>query len=268
MPEFRGWGGAALVTGGSGGIGLEIARELARRGIDLLLVARSVENLRIHAEKLATAHGIRAEWREADLSTVDGVARLMEELREVDLTFDILVNNAAFGVHGAFANQGPAREAEMVRLNVGAPVQLAAYLLPGMLRRKRGLILNVGSTASFAPVPWIGTYAASKSYLLDWTIALDTELSGTGVRAAVLCPGTTDTKFHQVSGAARGTSRTGVFGQQSPAQVAAECMRGLDRGRRVIVTGWLNRLHGALAAVIPKGIAARIARRALRPSRG
>lgn len=257
------WRGAALVTGASEGIGLEIARQFAKRRVDLMLVSRTEANLRVHAQNLAAAHGIRAEYIACDLSTAEGPASLMERLRDIDMVFDILVNNAGFGIFGGFGSQGPAREGQLVRLNAAAPVELAAYLLPGMKRRKRGYILNVASTAAFRPVPWIPTYAASKSFLLEWTIALDTELKGTGVRASVLCPGTTATNFHTVSKAPHGGA--GVFGQQTAAQVAEECMRGIDRGRRVIVTGALNKFHALLAAFVPRGLAAAIAYRALRP---
>jgi len=265
MAQFRGWGGAALITGGSAGIGLEIARQFARRGVDLVLVSRSSENLRIHAQKLAAAHGIRAETIAVDLSTVDGPTLLMEALSGVDLNVDVLVNNAGIGVHGPFANQGPDREAEMIRLNASAPVELAARVMNGMIRRRHGLILNVSSTASLQPVPWLGTYAATKTFLVNWTLALDAELRGTGVRAAVLCPGTTDTNFLAISGARKAGQRSGVFGQQTAAQVAEECMRGLDRGKRVIVTGGLNRLHAALASLLPRSLAVWIADRALGP---
>jgi short-subunit dehydrogenase len=265
MGEFRGWGGAALVTGGSEGIGFELARQFAMRRINVLLVARSASNLRLQAKKLASAHGVRAEWIDADLASADGIARLMERLRDVDMNIDVLVNNAAFGINGGFGSKGPAREGEMLRLNVAAPAELTANVLPGMIRRRRGLILNVGSTAGFRPVTWIGTYAASKSFLLDWTLALDCELRGTGVRAAILCPGTTSTNFHVVSGAVATGHKTGVFGQQSAAQVAEACMKALDRGRRVIVPGPTNQLHQMLTWVVPRWLAAEISWHVIRP---
>ncbi|NNE43609.1 MAG: SDR family oxidoreductase, partial [Gemmatimonadetes bacterium] len=265
MAEFRGWGGAALITGGSGGIGLALAREFARRGIDLVLVARSRENLRINAEKLAKAHGIRVEWREADLASLDGPAELVKALGEIDMTIDILVNNAAFGVHGGYLAQGPEREAEMTRLNVSAPVELTGRMLPGMMRRKRGLVLNVGSTAGFAPVPWLATYAATKAFLLSWTEALAQELKESGVRFSILCPGSTATNFHAVSGADKEGGRTGVFGEQTAEQVAEECMRGLDARKTVIVTGGFNKVHSTLASSLPRGVSAAMAYRVMRP---
>jgi hypothetical protein len=265
MGKFRRLTGAALVTGASGGIGLELARALAAREMSVILVARSAENLRILASELATAHKIRAVAIPADLSTPEGPSELVRRLADVDLDIDVLVNNAGFGIYGSFGNAGPEREAQMIRLNVVTPTELAARLLPGMLRRRRGLILNVASTAGFAPTPWIGTYAATKAYLVSWTISLDTELEGTGVRAAVLCPGTTETGFQKVSGAAEHRRRR--MPQQSASEVAKECMRGLDRGKCVIVTGGLNKLHVLAAKIVPARLAARIARHVMVPKK-
>lgn len=264
MAEFRGWGGAALVTGASSGIGLELARCLAARGMNLILVSRSAENLRILSEQLSSAHKILALPMPTDLATTEGPAELMERLRSVDLTIDALVNNAGIGVYGPFANQGPSREAEMLRLNVCAPTELAAYFLPGMLRRRRGLVLNVSSTAGFAPVPFLGTYGASKAYLVQWTHALDDELRGTGVRAAVLCPGTTETNFANVSGA---KGRAGRFPEMTAADVAEQCLRGIDRGRRVIVPGALNAAHSFAAQLLPPSWASRVAAYVNRPGK-
>jgi len=252
---LRGWGGAALVTGASGGIGLELAKVLAERGFHLLLVARSSGKLDRIAEKLRLAHQIQAHVVRADLAEPDAPERLMSAIQGIELDVDVLVNNAAFGIHGRFPARGPEREDEMIRLNVATPTGLAARLLPGMMRRRRGVILNVASTAGFAPVPLLGTYAGTKAYVLHWTLALARELDGTGVRAAVVCPGSTRTNFHAVSGSRPPSS----FFQQEAAAVARECLRGLDRGRRLIVTGPVNRLHAAAARLLPPDLAARIA---------
>lgn len=263
MGEFRGWGGAAVVTGASAGIGLEIARLLAARTINLILVSRSEDNLRILARQLSQAHRIKAVPIAVDLASPDGPARLSEAFKNVDLTIDLLVNNAGIGVYGPFANQGIEREAEMIRLNTIAPTILAALFLPGMIRRRHGQILNVGSTAGFAPTPWLGTYGATKAFLLSWTHALDTELAGTGVRVSVCCPGTTSTGFLKTSGATAG--RENRFPEHTAAEVARECLRGLDRGQRVIVVGTLNKLHHAAASVLPASLAATVSGKVNRP---
>jgi uncharacterized protein len=263
MAKFRGWGGAALVTGASSGIGLEIARLLAARGMNLILMARSEDDLRILARQLNQAHRVDVVALAADLAARDADARLAEVLSKTDLTVDLLVNNAGVGVYGPFANQGVAREAEMIRLNTIAPTILTALFLPGMLRRRHGRILNIASTAAFAPTPWLGTYGATKAFLLSWTHALDVELKGTGVRAQVCCPGTTSTAFLRVSGAA--AQRASRFPEQSAAAVAKECLAGVDTGKRVIVTGTLNKLHHLGASLLPVPLVASISGHANRP---
>jgi short-subunit dehydrogenase len=263
MTFFHGWGGAALVTGASGGIGLELARRFAARGLDLILAARSAENLRIHADRIASAHHVRVVAVPVDLSRPNGPSELLRALRDIDLTIDVLVNNAAFGTYGPFANRGPRRETEMIRLNVSAPTEITARVLPGMLRRRRGLLLNVASTAGFYPVPWLGTYAAAKAYLVSWTHALAAELRGSGVRVVTLCPGNTDTQFQNASGEPAG--KWTRWSALSAADVAEECLRGLDRGKRVIVTGRLNRVVSALTRLLPPSVAATLAARVTRP---
>jgi short-subunit dehydrogenase len=257
MSIFRGWGGAALVTGASGGIGLELARSLAERGFDLILVARSLGKLERIAMKLKVTHHVRVHVVKADLSEPDAAEHLMAELRTIDLDIDVLVNNAGFGIYGRFPARGPERETEMIRLNVMTPTGLVARLLPGMIRRRRGMILNVASTAGFAPVPFLGTYAGTKAFLLHWTLSLAEELEGTGVRAAVLCPGSTRTNFHAVSGA--GERRPADALRQDASDVARECLRGLDRGKKVIVSGSVNRIHARVARLVPPAFAARLA---------
>ncbi len=266
MGEFRGWGGSVIVTGASEGIGQELARRFADRGSDLVLVARSGDRLERLAEELVRDHGVKALPVPLDLATPDGPARLAAIVSAADLPVDVLVNNAAFGTYGPFARGGVDREAEMIRLDVSTPTLLTALLLPGMLERGRGLILNVASTAAFAPVPWLGTYAATKAYLVSWTRALAVELKGSGVRACALCPGTTETRFHRVSGA--DTGQRFALPAQSSAEVAQAAMRGIDRGRTVIVPGMLNRVHAVLARLLPSGLAARMTGLVMHPKDG
>jgi short-subunit dehydrogenase len=266
MKEFRGWGGAALVTGASSGIGRELAKQLAARGMDLVITARSRESLEALAGEITSQHRVRAASVSVDLGTIEGAERVDQECRRLGMPIDLLVNNAGFGIYGPFGSQGAAREAELIRLNVMAPVELAARLLPEMMARGHGIILNVASTAAFAPVPWISNYAATKAHLLSWTHSLDVELEGTGVRAMLLCPGSTETNFHRVSGAA-GRQRSNLFPQLSAEEVARQCLAGIDRGQRVIVTGWVNRLHSAAAAIVPDGWAAKVAFKVMGPAR-
>jgi short-subunit dehydrogenase len=234
--------------------------------MDVVLTARSREALQNLAAEISAAHRVRVETFVVDLSTNEAPGALEEACRQWGLPIDFLVNNAGFGVYGPFGSQGAAREAELVRLNVMAPVELAARFLPGMIERGHGIIYNVASTAAFAPVPWIGSYAASKAHLLSWTHSLDIELQGTGVRAMVLCPGTTETGFHRVSGAA-GKQRKNLFPKLTADEVARLGLEGIDRGKRVVVTGWMNRLHTALTAIVPDGLAASLAYSVMGPAR-
>lgn len=266
MAEFRGWGGAAIVTGATSGIGLEIARALAQRQIHLILVARSAANLKVLAQNLATSHRIQAVPVVFDLSVPDLAERLPEVFRGIDLDVDLLVNNAGIGVYGPFATQSAERDAEMIRLNSIAPTVLTKMFLPGMLRRKRGVIMNVASTAAFQPTPNLASYAGTKAHLVSLTYALDTELSGTGVRCCVLCPGTTATNFQKVSGAA--THQARIPPQQTAVAVARVAMRGLDKGQRVIVPGLLNRLHVIASEVLPPSWKSSMAAVVMRPKRG
>ncbi|MBZ0268764.1 SDR family oxidoreductase [bacterium] len=266
MDTFRGWGGSALITGASGGIGHALAHRLAARGMDLILVARSGDALRILAEELRAAHRVEAMPVTCDLSTVSTAADLdarLGDLGPLGANVDLLVNNAAFGIYGPFGARGADREAEMIRLNLVAPALLTARFLPPMKERGRGVILQVASTAAFAPVPYQGSYAATKAHLVSWTHALDTELRGSGVRACVLCPGSTRTGFHAVSGSAEERERK--LRQQSADDVARECLVGLDWGRRVIVTGRHNRIYAAVARMLPPAWAARAVAVAMRP---
>jgi short-subunit dehydrogenase len=266
VAKFRGWGGAALVTGASSGIGRALAAQIAARGMDLVLTARSRETLQTLAAEISRAHQVRVEIFPMDLSTNEAPHALEEACRQWGMPVDFLVNNAGFGVYGPFGSQGAVREAELVRLNVMAPVELAARFLPGMIERGHGIIYNVASTAAFAPVPWIGSYAATKAHLLSWTHSLDVELHGTGVRAMVLCPGSTETDFHRVSGAA-GKQRKNRFPKLTADEVARLGLEGIDRGKRVVVTGWMNRIHTAIASFVPDAWAASLAYKVMGPAR-
>lgn len=262
MAEFRGRGGAALVTGASGGIGRELALLLAARGMDVVLAARSADVLAALARQLHETHGVRAVPWPVDLAAEDAARTLPASFAALGVTVDLLVNNAGFGVFGPFGRLGLAREAEMIRLNTVAPAILAGIVLPGMVKRGHGRILNIASTAGFAPVPWLATYGASKAHLISWTHALDAELRGTGVRVSVACPGTVSTPFLLTAGADRRAHPL----PSTPADVVArEILRGLDSGRRVVVIGWLNRLHRAAAAVSPPAAATAIAAWVNRP---
>lgn len=261
MSAFKGWGGAALVTGATSGIGLEIARLLARRRMNLVLAARSADKLKSLCTELAREHDITALPCAVDLATREGPDELIRKIDESEQVIDLVVNNAGFGIYGPLGARGQAREREMLELNVSTPTILTSHLLPGMIQRGHGVILNVASTAGFTPMPGIGTYAATKAYLISWTLSLDVELRGSGVRASVLCPGSTATNFHAVAGARK--RRRTFPPQQTALQVAEECLRGIDNAKTVIVCGTFNRLQVAVLTLLPPRFAARLAGRAI-----
>ena len=185
----------SLVTGASSGIGLELARELAKQGSNLVLVARDRTRLEAAATSLARDWGVQAEVLPADLARPDSPAALTAEISARGLQVDVLVNNAGIGLWGEFARTSLDDERRLIELNVLACMALTKLVLPGMLARRRGRILNVASTAAFFPGPQMAAYYASKAFVLSFSQAVAHELSGSGVTVTSLCPGPVRTAF-------------------------------------------------------------------------
>src|SRR5688500_4280009 len=179
----------ALVTGASSGIGEEIARQLAARGHGVTLVARREDRLKALAEELYESHGIRAEHIAADLGSDAGREEMIGKVDALGLDVEVLVNNAGFGGSGPVHRSDPARLASMVALNCEALVYLQARFSPAMADRGRGAIINIASTASFQPIPFTGTYAATKAFVLSLSESTHNELKGKGVSVTAVCPG-------------------------------------------------------------------------------
>jgi uncharacterized protein len=250
--------GRALVTGASGGIGAELARELARHGHDLVLAARSVEKLEAGAAALAKEFGVAAVALRADLADPAGPQQLTAALRQRSLDIDVLVNNAGVGMHGAFAEADVAAQLKLLQLNVVSLTQLTRLLLPAMLARRAGRVMNVASTAAFVPGPFMAVYYASKAYVLSLSVALANELGGTGVTVTALCPGPTRTGFD----AAAGVTGTKLFrvGVMKADEVARVGYAGMMAGRPIVVPGVRNRLLAGSSGLAPRTVTARIAR--------
>src|SRR5271157_1635155 len=190
----------AVVTGASSGIGAEIARELARRGLGLTLVARRHELLRTVSAELSETFGVRAEFIAADLTDEDSRSAIADRVAELDLTVEVLVNNAGFTTVGPVHRAERSAELAMVRTDVEAVVDLCTLFLPGMVERRRGAVLNTASTAAYQPLPGQAGYGASKAFVLSYSRAVGSELRGSGVTVTALCPGPVETGFAEVAG--------------------------------------------------------------------
>ncbi|WP_347977095.1 SDR family oxidoreductase [Microbacterium sp. ProA8] len=254
-------GTTALITGASAGLGTEFAEQLAARGADLVLVARREERLRELAERLEAAHGIRATVIPLDLSRADAAATLRAALDERGIRVQTLVNNAGFGMKGAFVEAEAGRIAEMVQVNVANLVAVTRELLPELVADGRGSLVNVASTAAYQPCPNMAVYGATKAFVLSFTEALAYETRESGLRVLALSPGATRTEFFDVVG----TEDAAVGRFQTPAQVVGLAVRELDRGRRAsVVSGWVNAVAAKLAGLLPRRLALGVSGRVLR----
>lgn len=254
--QRTGW---AVVTGASSGLGAIFADQLARRGLSLVLAGRDQARLSAVAQRV----GQNVELVAGDLGTDAGVEALVAHLdgREID----VLVNNAGFGTYGPFAELDAGREHELLAVNVNALVRLTHAVLPGMLARGRGGILNVASTIAFQPGPYQATYGASKAFVLSLSQALWAETRGSGVTVTALCPGPTRTGFVDALGS--DVSHTAIYSHlAAPEPVVAAGLRGMDRGHAVVVPGWRNRVTSTGGRLTPGWLAALVTGRMLRPA--
>jgi hypothetical protein len=254
-------GSTALVTGASSGIGAEIARLLAERGHDVTLVARREERLSSLAKELESKRHVRADVIACDLSDQTARERLVGEIAARGLEVRTLINNAGFGSAGRFQELDVEGELRMVRTNVEAVVHLCGEYVPRMVAHGEGAVLNVASTAGFQPLPRQGTYSASKAFVLAFTEVLSSDLKGTGVTATALCPGPVRTEFtdqHEGFDAAAGTPD---FVWMNAEDCARAGVRGLERGKRVVVPGVGNRLGAIAGQHAPRSVFLAAARR-------
>jgi hypothetical protein len=247
----------ALVTGASAGLGAELSRLFAADGHDVVLVARRRDNLEALAGELEKQHGIRATVMPEDLTDPGAPEGITKALGEHGIDVEFLVNNAGFGTSGPFATADLGRELAMVSVNVTTLVHLTRRLLPAMIARKSGRILNLGSTAGFLPGPFMAGYYASKAFVNSFTQALAYELRGTGVTATVSCPGATATEFAAVAG----TDKSRLFQAAAmPApEVAAHAYRAMMRGRPLAIAGVRNKLAMQSLRFAPRSMAVAMA---------
>ena len=243
----------ALVTGASGGIGEDLARELGMRNYNLVLVARSASKLEALGHELRQKYGIETTAISMDLSTPDAAERLTRELETRHLSIDVLVNNAGSGDYGEFWNLETNKTAQMLHLNITTLTMLSRALLPGMVARKRGKIMNVASTAAFLPGPLMSVYYASKNYVLALNEGLSEELVGTGVTVTALCPGPVKTGF-QAQAAMKNSKllKSPMNPMMESREVAKQGIAALERGQRVIIPGIMNQIVALMPRWMPR----------------
>src|SRR5205085_11002885 len=248
----------ALVTGASGGIGLELARLFAADGHDLVLVARSRDKLAGLAEELGGKHNVSARVLPADLARPEAPREIFDGLRAEGTNVDALVNNAGIGSYGLFVETDLKSELDLLQINVVALTHLTKLFLPAMIARRRGHVLNVASTAAFQPGPLMAVYYASKAYVLSLSEALSNETAGTGVTVTVLCPGPTGTGFV----AAAGMEESKLFdrGAMTARAVAEAGYRGMLGGKTIVIPGFRNRLLASSYRLAPRGLTNEVVR--------
>lgn len=252
---------ATLVTGASGGIGEAFARRLAAEKHTLVLVARSADKLDALSAELAGLHGIQAIPIALDLARPGADVDLFDETEKRGIAVEWLINNAGFGSMGDFATLELGRELGMIDLNVRALVALTHRYLAGMRGRGRGVIINVSSAAGFQPIPFMATYAATKSFVTSFSEAIAEENRPFGIQVLALCPGSTKTNFHA---AAKMDRAMAVKGQETAEQVVETAMRAIGSGRSKIVSGWTNWTVASVVNLVPNSLITRIMARAMR----
>ena len=257
--DFRGkW---ALVTGASAGIGAALARELAGEGANLILTARRKERLEALAAEL-NAKGTQTRMVVADLNDPAAPQQIYDATEGAGLAVDILVNNAGLGHYGAFSSLEVKQELSQVRVNCEAVVALSRVFVPRMVERRRGWVLIVSSLASFQPIPYNTTYAATKVFDRFFALGLAAEVEPYGINVTALCPGPTESEFGAVAGSAGSFRRYGI---QSAEEVARKGIAALGRGQRTIVPSFKGAFTAFIVRFVPVGLITHTLEKALRP---
>jgi short-subunit dehydrogenase len=254
----------ALVTGASAGIGKALAEILAAGGSHLVLTARRQERLEELAQKLAEKHKIRAEVCVADLAEAGAPDKIFAFTREQGIEVELLINNAGFGAYGEFHAIPAQRLLEMVQVNCTAVVHLTRLYLPEMVKRRRGDVLILASTAAFQGVPYISTYAATKAFDLLFAEGLAEEMRPHGIRVCALCPGSTESEFHEVAGQAHLSS---ARKQETAEKVARTGLRALVAGKSYVISGTGNYLRTHGQRLVPRRFVTRIAAGMFKPDK-
>lgn len=237
-----------LITGASSGIGYELAKVFALHNYNLILVSRNTEKLRKLANELMNEHNIRVDIIGQDLSRVGAAKKLFDNIVEKNLKVDILINNAGVGYVGLFHEIEIEKDEEMMQLNIVTLTEITKLFSMEMIRRKKGKILNVASTGSFAPGPFIAIYYAAKAYVLSFSKALCKELKPYNITVTALCPGATRTNFASTAG--RDNSPVAM----EPDKVAKIAYDGLKNNKKVVIPGLANKILARLPANLVSGM--------------
>lgn len=250
----------ALITGASSGIGREFARILARDGFSLVLVARSHHELSALAEDFKNRFGTATLLLPVDLRNHSGAEEIMAALCEHQIELEILINNAGIGSYGEFSSADVRSQLEIIQINVVALTHLTRLILPGMIARGRGIILNVSSTAAYAPGPTMAVYYASKAFVSSFSRAICEEVRGTGVTVTTLCPGPTRTNFQSNAGM-RKSIQLQKFNMMTAERVATLGIRGMLAGKRLVIPGFINQILAVGSRFVPLSLSLALIKR-------
>lgn len=257
----------ALITGASSGIGLALAEALARRGRNLILVARQRDALESIACELTQRFGVEVLFSSCDLSEPLQISGLLQELELADQQIDLLINNAGIGSAGAFLNQDWSREQQLIELNILALTRLCHAIGQRMAQQGGGQILNIASVASFQPGPWMSNYFASKAFVLSFSEGLREELKEHNIQVCVLCPGPTRSAFFR-NAQMKSTRLEQSSLMMSCEEVALIAVRALDKNRAIIIPGWRNKLMAYWPRLVPRALVRRLVGKINRASSG
>lgn len=249
----------SLITGASGGIGHALAKELAARKHDILLVARSEEKLRQHALELGSTFGVKTDYLVMDLSMPDAAMKVKEWLDQKNYGIDILINNAGYGMWGKLQDLSREELNQMMQLNMLTMADFCKVMLPALQKNAKAYILNVSSTSAYQAVPAMSTYAATKAFVLLFTRGLHLELKGTSVSVSCLSPGTTTTGFNDRARLSDRIKATAEKFTMDPEVVARKAIDGMLTGKMEIIPGFTNWISAKMAEIMPKSIPEKIA---------
>lgn len=265
MKENGHTGETTLITGATSGIGLELARCFAKDGYNIILVARTQEDLEKTAQELIAGYGVKAYGIAADLMKPGSAEKLFQEIKEEGIQIDVLVNDAGQGVWGKFTETDLQKELDIIQLNINATVILTKLFLQQMVARNSGKVLQLASTSSKAPTPLLSVYAGTKAFIYNFTQGLINELKDTNVTMTALLPGPTETDFFNKAGA----ENTVVYQETEladPADVAKDGYDALQKGESKIVSGMKNKMEAALGNIMPDEAIAEKSRKQMEPS--